>query len=125
MSHAFSLGQELYFEPVTSYRPAQKPLHELRSVAVTKIGRVWITVKSATTSYRFEPEPDDEGLLWTDGGDYGSPGRIWLTREAHADYSARIGATGKILSAFRAGHAAPRQIPTEMLVAMAALLPTE
>lgn len=126
MSSAFSAGQELFFEPVTTSLARRDVSPTVHPVTVSKVGRAWVTFAHGRQSMRFELEPDDDGLFYVDGGDYSSPGRVWLTREAHADHLARMKAGETILAATRRGGPVfPPQVPTEMLVALAALLPPQ
>lgn len=64
------VGQELWYVPADSRFVASQS----RSVRVEKIGRKWA---SLNTQYRI-----DINTLWADGGQYSSPGRCWLSRDA-------------------------------------------
>lgn len=60
-----SVGQKLCF--VGTHRYNKGPTE----VTVTKIGRKW--------AYLDNGEKIDSVTLWADGGQYGSPGRCWLS----------------------------------------------
>ena len=69
------VGQKLWYVPSYGYR---RDGHE---VTVEKIGRRWVTL--AGNCGRI-----DKGTLFLDGGQYTSPGRCWLSREAYEESKA-------------------------------------
>jgi hypothetical protein len=48
---------------------------EGRLETITKVGRKWVYLDSG---YRFELEYVQNKMMYLDGGNYSSPGRVWL-----------------------------------------------
>lgn len=63
-----------------------------RDLEITKVGRAWITIAGGGSQYRFDP--DTGGV---DGGRYGSPGRVYATRELYEQEVAVRAAWAKLL----------------------------
>lgn len=68
------VGQELVYVPSDSRRPIQR-------VTIEKIGRKWATLSKHYGRI-------DLATLQVDGGDYSSPGRCWVSEEAHTQFVA-------------------------------------
>ncbi len=71
----FAVGKALWF--VFSYRPRkdEPPAERGREVIIARVGRKWITT---TSGLRI-----DKQTLQADGGNFSSPGRAYVSREAY------------------------------------------
>lgn len=69
--NTFTVGQKFYFVPDTTVSGRRTPTW----VTVTQVGRKWITTDQGM---RFDPL-----TLQVDGGQYSSPGRMYVNREEH------------------------------------------
>lgn len=65
-----TVGQELWYVPED-----RRFVGQAHAVRITKIGRKWAEVGRGLGRVNIE-------TLWVDGGNYSSPGRCWLSREA-------------------------------------------
>lgn len=69
------VGQKLYYVPANRYRRTSS-----NEVTVTAVGRKWVTFKDGSVVERFAlADPRME----IDGGDYQSPGRCYLSKDAY------------------------------------------
>jgi len=97
-------GQELWFVP--SRRRASPYI-----ATVLKVGRKWA-------------ELDDRGLridvetLWADGGQYSSPGRAWLSKEAWEEEVERNKAWDRFTTLLRHKYSVPDHLTTEDIIGM-------
>lgn len=66
----FKVGQQIFVE----WRNGSKPY--MLTETVSKIGRKWVEFMNGRC--RFNPE-----TMNIDGGEYTSPGRVWLTEDAY------------------------------------------
>lgn len=66
----FEVGMELYFVPSDPRRQKNQ------LVKVEKVGRKWVNLDNG---YRFDKEA--KYGMWVDGGEYSSPGRLYLSKE--------------------------------------------
>ncbi|MCP3680295.1 MAG: hypothetical protein GY782_08620 [Gammaproteobacteria bacterium] len=71
---SFKVGQKLYFVPFNIRRDG-----EPRAVTITKVGRKWVCLNHPTWKpYRF-----DKDTMQVDGGDWSSPAKCYLNKEAY------------------------------------------
>lgn len=111
---AYTKGQAVFVITTPEPWARGRRLPTVTSDVVSKIGRVWVTLASGQ---RFDPETGE-----IDGGDYDSPGRVWLSVEDHDRYQARLSNWQIVCDAARASRDAPEALSDDQLASLAAAL---
>lgn len=108
----FKVGQQLYYVP--SDRRRGVPIH----VVVSKVGNRWVYFNHLHTEFRFSPSD-----MRVDGGDYSSPGMVYLDKAAHEELVSRNRAWDAVRQCVAGTYTCPRFLTaadldtlTEMLV---------
>src|SRR6266550_2190989 len=103
------VGQVLY------YVPAERRFGKPYDVKVTKIGRNWAELEGGQGRV-------DVKTLWLDGGQYASPGRCWLSREAYELHVLRQTVWRKLRLRLTNEFTVPEGVTVEQIEQAAALL---
>lgn len=124
---AFTVGQIVQVQYAGSRH--QGPLNDPRGMKIVKIGRKWATIQQPNGfTDRFCVDDDDEdgrrdpendGPYRIDGGDYGSPGRVWRDEAHHHAYVAKQTAWTRLTAHARERSSMPAHLTTAQLEAIA------
>lgn len=123
----FVAGQKVVVEYHTGR--AASPFSEPTSLIVTKVGKKWVYLnKSYGSGRRFCITDDDDdsrsdaandGPYALDGGDYGSPGRVWRDDGHRPAYVAKEAAWGRLTALARERSTMPAHLTAADLEAIA------
>ena len=91
-----TVGQRLLYVPAQNRGPP-------REVTVTRVGRKWFEANGVYSRISIE-------TLWVDGGQYGSPGRCWLSAESYEAEKSRQAAWSEFKSLMDRHYAAPADV---------------
>lgn len=113
--NAFTVGQELWFEPSERRRREQPDDKGCYLVRVVKVGRRWVKLSRGGDRM-------DVNTMEVDGGAYQSPGRCWPSKKAWQAEEARQDAWRELRDHVARQWRPPEWLPTEDIVRALAIV---